>query len=100
MFALNSKTQEKRLPLLELGTLLVLSVLILWSVRALLEEWGLIAAFNAQGFEYLRVFSAAIPLRPLHLLPAALFWKLSHGLPAGVPIGTLVLTLLRYAVAR
>lgn len=95
-----SKPSDKRLVLLELGTLLVLSILTLWSVRALLEEWGLFGAFNALGPGYMWTMAGNIPLRPLHLLAPDLYWLLTHGRPSGVPIGTLLLLLVRYVVVR
>jgi hypothetical protein len=100
MFASTSNHREKPLLLLELGTLLVLSILTMWSVYALLEEWGLFSAFNAQGVAYIKVFAGIIPLRPLHLVPTALFWELRHGHISGVAAGTLLLLVLRYVVAR
>jgi hypothetical protein len=97
---ITSAHRDRCLPLLEAGTLLVLAVLVLWSVRALLEEWGLFHAFNAQGLGFIRTFAASIPLRPLHLVPTALYWELLQGRPGGVAVGTLLLLVLRYGVAR
>lgn len=94
------KNEQRTLLLHELGTLLVLAVLTLWSVRALLEEWGLFSAFNAHGLGYLQQFAATIPLRPLHLVPAALYWELLQGRTSGVAVGTLLVMVLRYFVVR
>jgi hypothetical protein len=94
------KNDQKKLLLLELGTLAVLSVLTLWSVRALLEEWGLFSAFNALGLGYIKQFAAEIPLRPLHLVPSAMYWEIAQGRTSGVAIGTLLLLVLRYLVVR
>ena len=100
MLASVFKNNQKRLLLLELGTLAVLSVLTLWSVRALLEEWGLFSAFNAHGLGYIKQFAAEIPMRPLHLVPAAMYWEIMGGRTSGVAVSTLVLLVLRYLVAR
>lgn len=94
------KTDKQRLLLLEFTTLLLLTVLTLWSVRPLLEEWGLFGAFDANGIAYLQHFAEVIPLRPFHLVPAAISWELLGGRTTGVAAGTLLLMLLRYAVMR
>ena len=94
------KNEQNKLLLLELGTLLVLAALTLWSVRALLEEWGLFAAFNVHGLSYLQQFANMIPLRPLHLIPTAMYWELMQGRTSGVAVGTLLFTVLRYLTVR
>ncbi len=78
-------------------TLIFLS---LWAVRPLLEEWGLLNAFERHGFEYIRMFAHNIPLRPLLLLPASLQWLLCNGHPFGVAVATCLMFVLRYYVAR
>lgn len=39
-------------------------------------------------------------MRPLHLVPAALYWLLGNGQPMGVAAGTALMFALRYLVAR
>ncbi|RYF12387.1 MAG: hypothetical protein EOO77_17505 [Oxalobacteraceae bacterium] len=90
----------RELVILESITLLVLVGFVFWSVRPLLEEWGVLNAFNAQGFHYLRVFMPEIIMRPLHLVPYAMEWIIGNGRPFGVPAGVAVLLLMRYFVAR
>lgn len=43
------KSSRYVLPFLELGTLMALFLIILWASGALLEEWGVLNAFNTQG---------------------------------------------------
>jgi hypothetical protein len=72
----------------------------LWAVRPLLEEWGLLNAFERHGLEYIHMFAVNIPLRPLHLVPASLQWLLCNGHPFGVAVATSLMLVLRYYVAR
>lgn len=99
--ATSTSTHSGRtLPALELGTLLILVALTFWSVRPLLEEWGLLHALNAQGIRYVGDFMSVIPMRPLHLVPSVLYWGLGQGHPFGVALGSALLLLMRYWVAR
>ena len=61
------KSSRYVLPFLELGTLMALFLIILWASGALLEEWGVLNAFNTQGIGYYESFFPLIVLRPLHL---------------------------------
>lgn len=95
-----SKSSRCLLPFLELGTLAALFLIVLWSSGALLEEWGVLNAFNTKGMGYYVSFFPVIVLRPLHLIPYALQWLLGNGHPSGVSLSLGVLLVLRYAAAR
>jgi hypothetical protein len=88
------------LVILEAISLSALVALTLLTVTPLLEEWGLFRAYDAQGLGYLAQALPQMPLRPLQLLPSALDWLLGGGEPVGVAIGTSVLLVARYLVAR
>ena len=94
------KSSRYVLPFLELGTLMALFLIILWASGALLEEWGVLNAFNTQGIGYYESFFPLIVLRPLHLVPYMLQWFLGHGHPFGVSLALGALLVLRYTVAR
>jgi len=91
---------HRQLRIAEFLTLFVLGLLTMWSVRPLLEEWGLFNAFNQQGLGFMKQFATSTPLRPLHLLPTALHWELGQGRSIGVALGTVVLLFSRYFIAR
>jgi hypothetical protein len=101
-FELSGKSDLNRYQpvILESLTLLVMLGFVLSSVRPLLEEWGVINALNAQGFDYLRAFMPEIIMRPLHLMPYAMEWVIGNGRPVGVAAGVAVLLLMRYFVMR
>jgi hypothetical protein len=84
----------------EIGVVLALVLLCTFTVRPLLEEWALLNAFQTFGLSYISIFSASAPLRPLHLVPAAVNWLLGQGQPAGVTAGTALMFVLRYLAAR
>lgn len=100
MIISRSENHDKRLLALELATLFVLTVLTLWSVRPLLEEWGLLNVIKSQGLGYIKAFAQATPMRPLHLLPIALNWELGQGRPVGVAASTALMMIIRYGIAR
>ena len=85
---------------LEAATLFALVALTMLTVTPLLEEWGLFHAYDANGLGYLAQALPKFPIRPLQLLPSALDWLLGGGEPVGVAIGTSVLLVARYLVAR
>ncbi|HEF4759218.1 TPA: hypothetical protein SAN82_001629 [Pseudomonas putida] len=89
-----------RLIVLELFTVSILLGLTFWSVGPLIEEWGLFGAFNVHGLAYLQTYAPFIPMRPLHLTAYALQWLLGAGQPVGVALGTGLLMVIRYLVAR
>jgi hypothetical protein len=91
---------KRRLMILESVTVLILLSLTFWSVGPLIEEWGLFRAFNEHGLTYLQTFAPSIPMRPLHLTAYALQWLLGAGQPVGVTLGTGLLMIVRYLVAR
>lgn len=91
---------KRRLIILESVTVLILLALTFWSVGPLIEEWGLFRAFNEHGLTYLQTFAPSIPMRPLHLTAYALQWLLGAGQPVGVALGTGLLMVVRYLVAR
>lgn len=76
----------------------ILSLLSIWSVRPLLEEWGFMAAFRAQGIGYLTNIQGLIALRPLHIVPPVAQWVLGFGHPIGYGIVAALLIAARYAV--
>lgn len=85
---------------LELLTISILLALTFWSVGPLIEEWGLFRAFNEHGLAYFQTFAPSIPMRPLHLVAYALQWLIGGGHPIGVAVGTGLLLVIRYFVAR
>src|SRR6476620_4565021 len=87
-----------RLIVLESLTLLTLLALTFWSVRPLLEEWGMFRAFNVYGLGYLQTLIRTLPMRPFHFISYALQWLLGNGQPVGVGAGTSVLLVTRYFV--
>jgi hypothetical protein len=89
-----------RLIVLESFTLLTLLVLTFWSVRPLLEEWGMFRAFNEFGLGYVLTITPSLFLRPLHFFAYAFQWLIGNGQPVGVAAGTGVLLVTRYFVAR
>lgn len=95
-----SVVSRRRLIILESFTVLTLMALTFWSVGPLLEEWDLFRAFNEHGLAYIQIFAPSIPMRPLHLTAYALQWFLGAGQPVGVALGTGLLMIIRYLVAR
>lgn len=89
-----------RLLAVEFGTLFVLLALTLWSVRPLLEEWGMLHTFKINGFKYIWMFAESAPMRPLHLVPAGLNWAFGQGRPLGVAAATGFMLVMRYLVVR
>ena len=83
--------------ILAVGALFALAV---WSIRPLLEEWGLFLAFNVHGLHYFAQLSELSPIRPLHILPYWLQWVAAGGRPIGVGILCGLLMVLRYLVVR
>ncbi len=93
--------RDRRLPALEVATLLVIAGLALWSVRPLYEEWGTLLHFSQLGPFYPWVYSLEqMALRPLHMAGYLLQWALAGGAPIGVALATLLVALARYAVIR
>lgn len=76
----------------------ILALLSIWSVRPLLEEWGFMAAFRAQGIGYLTNIQGLVALRPLHIVPPVAQWVLGFGHPIGYGIVAALLIAARYAV--
>lgn len=94
------KSPNQPTPLFELITLFVLAALTIWSVGPLLEEWGLLNAFNNNGLNLLLQTLPSLAMRPLNLLPFAMQWIIGNGGPAGVGVVVAVLLITRYLVAR
>lgn len=92
--------QDINLSKIEFAILAVISLLTLWSVRPLLEEWGLILAFDLYGFSYISESFNSLAMRPLHLFPALSHWVLGQGTDFGVAIFGTLLIITRYFVAR
>lgn len=91
---------KRKLIVVEVVTVLALLALAFWSVGPLIEEWGLLRAFNEHGLSYLQTFAPSIPMRPLHLTAYALQWLLGNGHVIGVALGTSLLLVVRYFVVR
>lgn len=107
MTKLNTKKHNRgqdgisRSPLIyEIFYLGVIFSLAVWSIRPLLEEWGLFQAFNIYGIRYFAVLFDASPMRPLHILPYWLQWLVAGGMPIGVGILCGLLIVARYLVVR
>lgn len=86
----------------EILTVATVIVLALITVYPLLEEWGLLLAYEVHGVKYLSpdTHGIDIPLRPLHLIPYFLAWLLGNGSPIGVTIAVTILAVSRYFVCR
>jgi hypothetical protein len=91
---------KRKLLVIELLTILILLALTFWSVGPLIEEWGLFRAFNENGLAYFQTFAPSIPMRPLHLVAYAFQWLIGGGHTVGVALGTAILMVVRYFVAR
>jgi hypothetical protein len=91
---------KRNLVVIELLTIVILLALTFWSVGPLIEEWGLFRAFNENGLAYFQAFAPSIPMRPLHLVAYAFQWVVGGGHPIGVALGTALLMVVRYFVAR
>ncbi|MCO6391108.1 hypothetical protein GTW25_08710 [Aliihoeflea aestuarii] len=85
---------------MEIATLGFLIALTVWSVRPLLEEWGLFHSYLMHGLSYQRDIFSLIALRPLHLTPSGMQWILGGGHPIGVGVVAVLLVAARYIVAR
>lgn len=78
----------------------MLFALAAWSMRPLLEEWGMFFAFNVHGARYFILHFENGPLRPLHILSYWLQWLAAGGQPVGVGIVGGLLVVARYLVVR
>lgn len=88
------------LPYAEAFTIALLAAASLWSVRPLLEEWGLFRAYNSVGLSHLASVFPLISMRPLHLTPSALQWLAGGGQVWGVGIVAALMLLARYFAVR
>ena len=84
----------------EMASLIALCGLAVWSVRPLLEEWGLFRAYQESGLGYIWSIFSMISMRPLHLVPSATQWIVGAGYPIGVGITAALLFAGRYFVVR
>lgn len=100
MYLENKTPSHRWLLTAELLTVAALILLTLWSVRPLLEEWALVHTFDLIGLDYLRIFAAATPMRPLHLVPSVFESYLGFGRPEGVAVVTAIMMGLRYLAIR
>lgn len=93
-------SESRSLLAFEIVTVGLLFALAVWSIRPLLEEWGLFLAFNLHGLQYFAQLFDQSPIRPLHILPYWLQWAAAGGRPVGVGILCGLLMVLRYLVVR
>jgi hypothetical protein len=91
---------SRQLVALELFTIIILCVLATWSVRPLLEEWGLFQAFAKNGLGYILSIYSLTAMRPLTLVPSAMQWLSGAGQPVGVGIVAGLLLVARYFIVR
>ena len=78
----------------------LLFALAVWSMRPLLEEWGMFYAFHLEGARFFILHFEKGPMRPLHILAYWLQWLLAGGQPVGVGIAGGLLVVARYLVVR
>lgn len=95
-----TKVNKRQLIACEIATVIILLGLIFWSVKPLLEEWGVLNAFNSRGIAFIFDNGLSIAMRPLHLTAYALQWLLGNGHPFGVTAAVGVIMMLRYIVVR
>ena len=95
-----SMGDSRQLVALEILTITILCALATWSVRPLLEEWGLFQAFGKNGLGYILSVYSLISMRPLTLVPSAMQWLSGAGQPVGVGIVAGLLLVSRYFIVR
>ncbi|RFC63644.1 hypothetical protein DYI37_11615 [Fulvimarina endophytica] len=95
-----SSVRNRQLLLAETVTVIVLAALSLWAVRPLLEEWGLLETFRANGANFLLTSFPQMTLRPLHLVISYMQYALGGGSVIGVGVVAALLVTVRYIVAR
>ncbi len=78
----------------------LLFALAVWSMRPLLEEWGMFYAFHLEGARFFILHFEKGPMRPLHILAYWLQWLVAGGQPVGVGIAGGLLVVARYLVVR
>ena len=84
----------------EIVTVLFLILMSVWSVRPLVEEWGIFLAFERHGLGYIVSSLPGWAMRPLLLVPFALQWIVAGGNTIGIGIFTGILLLTRYLIVR
>lgn len=85
---------------IEVATVLILAALVFSTTDPLLEEYGLLNAFNAAGLSYLQQSLPLVIMRPLHLIPSAIQWIIDNGSGIGAGATGAILLILRYLIAR
>lgn len=88
------------LPALEFATVLLLAAMVFLTTDPLLEEWGLLNAFNKAGLSYLQQSLPLVIMRPLHLIPSAIQWITDNGSGSGIATTGVALLIARYFAAR